>query len=184
MATGLRFALILALLVSTLGACVSEVASDDSVNSVESALSFVTPVGQSSPFLYDSGTDCGSVYGSAWGGIHCCPAGMAMTGAHIGANKFKCAYMSGGLTDFYTGTTVRNGMVSCRFGFVMVGYYNGGPYPFPACATPAGGAQGFEYVDSGTSDGIMHVCREDTVNPGRYAMSGIHAGNNKLQCFR
>lgn len=30
----------------------------------------------------------------------------------------------------------------------------------------------------------MHVCRKDTVNPGRFAMSGIHAAGNRFNCFQ
>jgi hypothetical protein len=174
--------------------------------SVESGLTLPTPAGATKPYIYDGGTLCPD--GS---GAHCCPNGMAMTGAHLGRNVFKCATVGGGLADYYndspqTGVTQRNNMHACKAGWVMLGYGIVGPscpWYFPACgavkvevlrcARPlpntaqkaAGMTSGVsaEYVDPGSQDGFpMHVCREDRANPLKFVMSGIHAANNLFLC--
>jgi hypothetical protein len=120
---------------------------------------------------------------------------MAMTGARIDRNVFKCATVHDGLTNYYWEfNNQRNGMLSCTSGDVMVGLYVGGNCAdflcFERnnqriyCAQPLDGLA-FEYVDSGTQDSYpMHVCREDVTNPYQYAMAGINVGANLFECDR
>lgn len=123
-----------------------------------------------------------------------------MTGAHLGANIFKCATVEGGFSaftvDFGWGSTwfcpkapgdsglsctpPRNNMHACPKGWVMIGYNSSVNRLF--CGLPTGGATKLEYVDGGTSDGSMHICRENVSNPNRFAMSGINAGANQFTC--
>ena len=122
-------------------------------------------------WLYDTGTLCtvGEVT------MHCCPSGMAMIGAHVVDNVFKCAQ----LTDphgeqFLDIETFQNGMHRCPSGSVMVGLHvtnnqfacrrRGGASPRPC--------EGFGTMDSYP----MHVC------PHGHAMSGIRLNDNVLAC--
>jgi hypothetical protein len=165
---------------------------------VSQPLSFSNLTGQSQPFLFDSGTVC-TIGG--WT-LHCCPGGMAMTGANLSQNRFKCALVTGGLTDRHLDgvlgptKTARNNMHACPFGEVMVGYYRGTHAlgyadEHLACAKPDP-AVVKEQVDGNppSSDGQMHICPEKApdntpiVDPGRLAMTGIHAGANLFTCGR
>jgi hypothetical protein len=184
----------------------------EETETTQSKLTLDNQPGSTSPYLYDGGSQCKEVYAtdiwySAELNMHCCPRGMAMTGVHLGANLFKCASISGGFAEFaldawwgplcpYEPDTVnrnfrgasfscvmpRNNMHVCPLGWVMIGYNQTNNELL--CGRPNGGNATFEYVDAGSSDGIMHVCREDVSNPGRYAMSGIHTGANKFTCAR
>jgi len=162
---------------------------------VSQPLSFDNLPGQSQPFLYDSGTVCHPT--GQGGGIHCCPSGMAMVGANLGQNRFKCALVAGGLTganlDGFGGTTwtIRNNMHACPLGEVMMGYYRGtatsGYRDEHLGCAKVSPKVAFEQVDGNppTSDGQMHVCPEKAIaNPGRFAMTGIHAGANLFTCGR
>ena len=133
---------------------------------------------------YDTSSTC------TVGGItmHCCPGNdrlntfhSAMTGAHLGSNTFKCGQLNPQNTaapflDLYTS---RQGVHACPPGSVMAGFHAGrnalACVPFAQPLT--------ETLDSGTSDGFMHVC------PGQIphslptqVMSGIHVGANKFLC--
>jgi hypothetical protein len=185
-------------------ACLLTVAScdpgDDGAAPEEASqpLSFDNLPGQSQPFLYDNGTVC-NIDGLSF---HCCPKGMVMTGAHLNNNRFKCALLNGGFTGKHLDgpgqntNTGRNNMHSCPKGEVMFGYYRGSAVlnyvdEFLACALPSPKVV-FEQVDGNpaTSDGQMHICPEKApdnspiVNPGRFAMTGIHAANNRFNCGR
>ncbi len=124
-------------------------------------------------WVYDAGTQC-TVGGTT---MHCCPAGYAIIGAHLGNNVFKCAGLSSTSgPPFLDAGTQRNGMHACPYGSVMVGLHLG--LNHLACRWP-GTPVTAEYVDGNppTSDGYpMHVCGSG------YAMSGIHAGNNLFTC--
>jgi hypothetical protein len=165
----------------------------DELVQTQGEVTFVNYPGTSSPFLYDGGTAC-----SIHSATHCCPPGMAMTGAHLGANVFKCATVGGGFLpdqtyiDAGADKHVRNNMHACKVGWVMIGFRRGGQscgflcqtVEFLICAKPAVAIHA-EYVDSTSQDSLpMHVCREDVVNPQRFVMSGIHDGQNKFTCAR
>jgi hypothetical protein len=166
-------------------------APPDDATSQSAALTFDNPPGASSPWIYDGGTQCSGFF-------HCCPSGMAMVGAHLGKNVFKCATVHDGLTGYYEeSSNQRNGMLSCKSGYVMTGYHgqtcnhrtifgicDQTLAEFLYCARPLDGLS-FEYVDNGTQDSYpMHVCDERPGNPGQYAMAGIHANTNQFECDR
>ena len=177
-------ALLLGLVVSAFGCgSIDGAEQSEAPGAAQSALTLDNQPGTSSPWLYDAGTDCRSVYGILGelgsGGqyppvnTHCCPPGMAMTGAHIASNTFKCAPIHGGLSHAYLDwgscaglfgatCTQRNGMHACKQGTVMVGVNVG--INQLICAQPSEGVQ-FEYVDGGTQDGFMHVCARGSDEP-------------------
>jgi len=129
-------------------------------------------------------------------GMHCCPAGQVMLGAHLSKNVFACApvalagangeeYVDGGSTF-----NARLGMHTCAPGFVMAGL-NVSANKF-TCRKPANPALNMasEYVDFGTQRntaavGLMHACAfEGLENPNNYAMTGIHVTYNWFTCAR
>ena len=165
-------------------------APEDSEDIIESSgeLSFVNVSGTNSPFFNDAGTVCDSA--GVMPNYHCCPDGTVMVGAHLGANVFRCAKMNGSVSNIAYSYETRNNMLSCPWGKVMTGYWAGTSRYLETiwCGTPPYPVRNFEYVDDGkqaiSQDAGMHVCRKDTVNPGRFAMSGIHRGANKFNCFQ
>lgn len=140
------------------------------VEVAKSSLSFTGQV------VYDAGSRC-TVSGNT---MHCCPAGYAMIGAHLGNDVFKCAQLSSTSgSRFINVAGRRNGMHACPLGSVMVGLHVSNDYL--ACQYPGTSAVS-EYVDGnpGTNDSYpMHVC-----GSGGYAMSGIHVSNNLFNCAR
>jgi hypothetical protein len=124
-------------------------------------------------WLYDAGTTC-TVGGTT---MHCCPDGMAMIGAHIINNVFKCAQLTGTASIRFRDTsTVRNSMHACPSGSIMVGLHVG--LNQLACQFPSPGPT-FEFTDGNPplNDGYpMHIC------PSSYAMAGIHVNNNLFTC--
>lgn len=124
-------------------------------------------------FIYDAGTTC-SVGGAT---MHCCPSDMAMIGAHVDNNVFKCAQLKAvGGGPFLDVGTERNGMHACPSGTVMVGLHVDNNQL--ACQAPSPGPF-FEYVDGNppTADSYpMHIC------PSGYAMGGIHVDHNFFTC--
>lgn len=164
-----------------LGCGAQDPLADEVVGSSQAELTLDNQPGTSSPFLYDGGTQCG--------GAHCCPTGMAMTGAHLGYNTFKCAPVAGGIGSFVRLVygNQRNGMLSCPTNEVMVGYYAGNWWDAEhlLCGRPLSQQLQFEYVDSGTQDSFpMHVCSESSGNPYHYVMTGIHQAGNRFNCAR
>jgi hypothetical protein len=168
------------------------------IESSGASLSFDNIDGQSTPFMYDSGKQC-VVNGVS---LHCCPAGMAMTGANLSQNRFKCARVTGGLAGvhgdglFGTTFTQRSSMHACPFGEVMTGYYHGSAWhgidtELLLCGKPSPAVMK-EHTDGNpaTADSTnMHICpekdliqKQNIVNPGRFAMTGIHAGQNLFLC--
>jgi hypothetical protein len=149
--------------------------------------------------IYDSGTKCTTTNGIT---LHCCPSGRVMIGANLSQNLFKCATIDGGVTgvhgdgQFGTTYTSRNNMHACPFGEVMVGYFQarnfwrGGDDELLLCGQPSTKID-TEQQDSSTSDGWMHVCpfkepdgQTLIASPWRFAMTGIHAGQNRFSCAR
>jgi hypothetical protein len=124
-------------------------------------------------WVYDTGTLC--TVGDAT--MHCCPAGMAMIGAHLADNVFKCAQLTDPHgTQFLDTNTSRNGMHACPSGSVMVGLHVNNDQlacQRPDATRPVAHAEG----TPGTLDSYpMHVC------PRGHAMSGIHPNDNALAC--
>ena len=137
---------------------------------------------------------------TACNGMHCCPDGYAMQGAHLALNMFKCrrvqrafpantCYVDGpGQTTF----TVRNNMHACAFGYYMKGL-NVGQNLLTCCLAPDGGI-GSEFVDgdneaprqyTSSAWGVTaHTCPDhgSSLPPSVWLMSGIHAGNNYFNC--
>lgn len=66
---------------------------------------------------------------TARSGMHACPLGTAMMGAHIGDNVLKCGIpLAGSLlvsTEYQDSGTVRAGMHACPDGWVMTGVHAG-----------------------------------------------------------
>jgi hypothetical protein len=124
-------------------------------------------------WVYDTGTLC--TVGEAT--MHCCPTGMAMIGAHVADNVFKCAQLTEPHgTRFLDVDTSRNGMHACPSGSAMVGLHANNAQLACQRPDPAGtvehGAGTRETVDSYP----MHVC------PNGYAMSAIRVNDNALGC--
>jgi hypothetical protein len=149
--------------------------------------------------IYDSGTTCTTSNGIT---LHCCPSGRVMIGANLSQNRFKCATITGGVTgvhgdgQFGTSFTRRNNMHACPSGEVMVGYFQarnfwlGGDDELLLCGKPSTPID-TEQQDNSSSDGQMHVCPEKESDgktaiqsPWRFAMTGIHAGQNRFSCAR
>ena len=132
----------------------------------------------------DSGFQCR--IGSAV--MHCCPPiqingqdyRSAMIGANVDQNIFKCRPMIIGPNDqtFLDSGTQRLGMHACPQGSLMIGLRANAN--LLGCYTSSHGvlATWDEYVDAGTQDNNMHVCREDQ----RYAMVGIRIDRNQFIC--
>jgi hypothetical protein len=164
--------------------CGGEVEDGAGVVEQQSGITFANLPGKTSPFLYDSTTQCGGTNGVPK--YHCCPKDMAMVGANLSKNIFKCAALDGGFSVYFGGISKaqRNGMLSCPYNQIMRGY--SGSQNFVLCGETAiyRDVVG-EYIDGGTQDAYpMHVCKEDTANPDRYAMTGIHGSTNTFACSR
>jgi hypothetical protein len=113
-------------------------------------------------------------------GMHCCAAGWAMVGIHVGDNIFSCreaiAIPAHELCYVDQGT-VRDGMHACGEGYYMKGV-NVGQNLLTCCRDWAGDSPGEENVNLTGNDGFMHTC-----NYGQQeAMTGIHVANNWLLC--
>ena len=124
-------------------------------------------------WVYDTGTLC--KVGEAT--MHCCPVGMAMIGAHLADNVFKCAQLTDPHgTQFLDIHTSPNGLHTCPSGSVMVGLHVSNDQlacQRPDAARPVAHADG----TPGSVDSYpMHVC------PRGYAMRGIHLNDNVLAC--
>jgi len=109
-------------------------------------------------------------------GMHCCPTGSAMVGAHVDQNVFKCATITApriGAPFLDTGTQ-RAGMHSCPLGSVMIGFRA----DMNRLACQQVSVIGLtEFVDNGTQDSFpMHVCS------GTTTMTGIRLDRNQLNC--
>ena len=122
---------------------------------------------------YDYGTAC--TVGRLR--MHCCPPGEVMAGAHIGRNVFKCIDYNNqsftGRNRFLDRTTRRNNMRACPGGAAMVGYHHG--QNAVACEYPTPILE-WDFRDTNTSDGFMHICRNNSV------MVGIDVPNNIFTC--
>src|SRR5262249_7774125 len=124
-------------------------------------------------WIYDTGTLC------TVGGVtmHCCPSGMAMIGAHVVDNVFKCAQLTEPHGEpFLDLETFRNGMHTCPSGSVMVGLHvTNNQF---ACQRPEA-AHPLAHADEtrGSLDGYpMPVC------PHGHVMTGIRLTDNVLAC--
>ena len=113
--------------------------------------------------------------------VHCCPGGMAMIGAHLGQDVFKCAgvttLVGGRFVDSGPFRTLRNGMHCCPQGSVMVGFHKDADALLCQAVSPTPQLSG-EFVDFTSRDSfIMHVCgRADAV------MAGIHVDRDWFTC--
>jgi hypothetical protein len=174
----------------------SEAAGDIDVTS--SALTFIPDVdGAQNPdgvWRYDRFTTCLN------GAGHCCPNGFALIGLHAGRDVLKCALVSGGLTDGYIDRdptrcrlgdtcTKRNGMHSCKAGWVMTGWFQA-ENDF-VCKRPAQQSVDMwsEWLDPPPPYGAqdlypMHVCERELSNPLTAAMTGVNVSLNRLGCVR
>lgn len=166
-------------------------------------LTFEALPGQTTAIFDDTGTTCSIPTQGAR--IRCCPEGMAMIGAQLSQNVYKCAKISGGLTGKHADFgTQRQNMHSCPPGELMFGFHRG------FIATGVAGSQdpeillcarpnpaidvGTEHVDTTTqgpsiAGGTMHICplkdsnQNNIVNPGHQAMTGIYdAGGGRFNC--
>ena len=126
-------------------------------------------------WVYDTGTLCAA--GDVT--MHCCPPGMALIGAHVGDNVFKCAQLVGSHDNHPPGVdTPRAGMHACPPGEIMVGLHV--ITNQLACQAVHPGLT-VEHVTGrpGTVDSYpMHVC------PPGAAMIGIHVTDNTITCER
>jgi hypothetical protein len=157
---------LLALSAAALPAC----GAADSQEDIGAEASAIVTAG--SP-IYDYGTSPTQCTVGGWT-MHCCPSGMAMIGARIDQNTFKCAPIVVGTlgSRFLDSGTQRNNMHSCPLNTVMVGFHNDGN----KLACQALNVSVTETVDSGTQDGFMHVCGSGAT------MSGIRVDQNKFNC--
>lgn len=110
-------------------------------------------------------------------GMHACPVGMYMTGAHLSSNHFLCKSFPGRTYQTFeeiidTGATQQLGMHTCPRGFALTGLHAGKNHFL--CAPFAN--QGASSVDTGTQRQGMHAC------PVGKVQTGLHAGNNWLAC--
>ncbi|HEX9943727.1 MAG TPA: hypothetical protein VGG03_17080 [Thermoanaerobaculia bacterium] len=125
-------------------------------------------------------------YGSQCNGMHCCPAGKAMGGVHIGRNDLICRdAVSPANESCSTLNTARLGMLACPAGTWARGYHHGNNQ-LTCCWDRTVGQVPLtgETIDpvaggSVTTAQGMHVCPAS-----RPLITGIHAGNNQLLCAR
>jgi hypothetical protein len=147
------------------------------------------PLEFTSAIVYDPGT-VQYVYDpstATWMGLHTCPSGSVMIGAHIGNNVWKCAQVPAGSlgTPRIDRYTIRNGMHSCPIGQVMVGLHVGNNALACSTTNPAI-TVAHELTDGNppTNDSYpMHVCKPNPFFANHStAMTGVHIGNNVWTC--
>jgi cephalosporin-C deacetylase-like acetyl esterase len=114
-------------------------------------------------------------------GMHVCPAGSAMGGAHVSDNRFLCRPVDEIQQDcFVDYSTQRQGMHACPSGSYMRGYHDGRNELLCCFDRRAGNSHlGQETLDTGTQDHGMHVC---TGHRASTVMIGIHNGKNRFLC--
>jgi dienelactone hydrolase len=123
-------------------------------------------------------------YGTQCEGMHCCPAGEAMIGAHTDHNQFLCAPVlrtPGNEVCAVDSGTQRQGMHACPVGRYMKGLHVGNNQ-LTCCFDRSRGqpALANETVDRGTQLQDMHGCF--AAGARARIMTGIHVGNNQLLC--
>jgi hypothetical protein len=130
------------------------------------------------------GTQC-SVGGVT---MHCCPnvngSRSVMIGLRLDQNKIKCQPLGdNGFADttfLDTSRTQRNGMLACPLGSLMRGFH--ADKSLLLCIFPPHSIQSsLDFVDTGTQDGVGHVCGSNGT-AFRYAMAGIRVDQNKFTC--
>src|SRR5262245_2036536 len=111
-------------------------------------------------------------------GMHDCPAGYAMSGAHVDQNRFLCRPTHERDQDcFVDYATQRSEMHACPAGTYMRGLH-GGRNELTCCFERSRGFTAFsqpEFLDSGTQGHSMHVCPNAV-------MTGIHIARNQFLC--
>lgn len=116
-------------------------------------------------------------YGTQRQGMHACPAGSYMTGAHLAQNVFLCATFTHSTYKLayekVDAGTQQLGMHVCPKGTVMTGFHAG--RNLLLCAPFAEGG-GRRFVDTSTQRNGVHACALDM------PMAGIHVGNNAFAC--
>lgn len=120
-------------------------------------------------------------------GMHACPPGYAMGGAHVSDNDFLCRQISppGFPIDNNDHGVQRNGMLSCPDGYYLRGYNDSQnrvlcskPKGMPSASFGSG-----EFIDGGSQQYNMHVC-PNAPNDAAYRgiLTGINNGANKFAC--
>jgi hypothetical protein len=126
---------------------------------------------------------------TARNGMHTCPIGWFMVGAHIGLNDFLCSNEFGSYTrsseivDGNVHPTIRFGMHACPTGYAMTGYHFGLNLLSCARLRNPGGSVVLTYDVNGDNEpvtvrGGMHAC------PRGQAMAGIDVSKNHFICLR
>src|SRR5678815_2535008 len=137
-------------------------------------------------------------------GMHCCPFGAAMTGAHYDTNTFRCSSVAGAMeigcfvtNSSHTRTLEGITMKGCAVGFYMKGHHVGNnqltccPYPSFNAATdwtldghgeaPAVASDPL-LLDAGAtcSGGTMHACPDIAFSSA--VMEGVNVFLNAFLC--
>jgi len=122
--------------------------------------------------LIDTSTQCF--------GMHCCPSGYALRGAHVDQNRFLCRRVSQANEDcFVDHATPRSGMHACPEGTYMRGL-RADRNQLTCCYDGTLGGQPFssEAADTSTQIQGMQACPAQPVT----VMTGIHLGQNRFLC--
>ena len=118
-------------------------------------------------------------------GMHACPEGWYMSGAHLGWNDFSCLqkndYSYVIEDEFIDKRYVHNGMHSCPNGYAMTGFNKSKNLLLCAPLSAPSGKGGLAYrlkdnPPNETMRNRMHTC------PNGLPMVGIHVGNNQFSC--
>jgi hypothetical protein len=139
-------------------------------------------------------------YGTQRNGMHACPLGQLMRGAHVGNNVFDCVggpFAFGVRDEFVQGEVPRTsdvnpynehgspyeaynykayGMLACPFGYAMSGY-NAGANKATCAPLGRGPTAVYDYTTQYNYDGShsMHAC-------GSGVMAGIELDYNYFLC--
>lgn len=119
-------------------------------------------------------------------GMHACPVGYFVVGAHVNKNAFLCSKALGSYQasqEYIDGDNEpryrRHGMHTCRLGYAVTGMHVSKNWLL--CA-PFSNQIPAEYVDGdnepATQRQTMHACK-----PG-YVLMGIHVEDNDFLCGR
>jgi hypothetical protein len=127
------------------------------------------------PLWHASGSEFQDT-GTQRNGMHSCPVGAFVVGAHVNQNRFLCSTEFGGYSEGQErvdmGETQVQGMHACPEGMAMTGLH--ASKNWLACAPLEQALPRF--VDLGTHRAQMHAC------PPGSPMSGIHVSKNLLLC--
>ena len=137
-----------------------------------------------SALLYQVLDGPGQAYYTVCNGMHCCPAGFAMAGIHVGNNLFSCrsafadpsqvASREGCYVDT---STQRSGIHACATNYYMKGV-DVSSNRFTCCNDRYRTVRGSDHVDRAEAGEDMHRCDWWA----QEAMTGLHVGRNELLC--